>query len=132
MKNILVLMTLFCFLFLFACTNDKSQTLESFYERASMENVDKIIFVDGSTGFSKVITKQEQISEFLSLTNDIVFTPQKNQENRDGWLYNVTLFDGNKEFSFTLNKIGDTYYDSNPNVYPIVEKYYKNLEDNEK
>lgn len=74
------------------------------------------------------MTKQEQINEFLSLIKDIEFTPQSKQEKSEGWRYAITLFDGNKEFKFTLNKIGDTYYDSSPDIHLIVDNYYKELE----
>lgn len=111
-----------------ACTNGKTQSLESFYKDAKIENVDKVIIQDGSTGASKTITNQEQIGEFLTLIKEIEFTPQENQEKRKGWRYGITLFDGEKEFKFTLNQIDNTYYDSNPDTHPIVDNYYKQLE----
>ncbi|OXS73484.1 hypothetical protein B1B04_12220 [Lysinibacillus sp. KCTC 33748] len=127
------------FLFLFAllvllssCSIAKTQTLEEFYKDAKIENVDKAIIQDGSTGYSKTITKQEQIGELLNLIKDIKFTPQDNQEERTGWRYGLALFDGEKEFIFTLSKIENTYYDSNPDIYPIVENYYEQLDIEEK
>ncbi|MEH7392861.1 hypothetical protein [Bacillus sp. JJ1474] len=128
MKNLLLLILLVSLFFVSACTNEKTQSLEEFYKDAKIENVDKVIIQDGSTGASKTITVQEQIDEFLSLIKDIEFTPQKNQEKRDGWRYGIALFDGKKDFKFTLNEIGNTYYDSNPDIHPIVENYYKKLE----
>lgn len=118
-------------LLLSACTNEsnngKTQSLEAFYKEANIEHVDQVIIQDGSTGASKTITKQEDINEFLSLVKEITFTPQDNQEERVGWLYSITLFDGQKEFKFTLNHIDNTYYDTSPDIYPIVENYYKQL-----
>lgn len=121
-------MWLTCILLLSACSNGKTQSSEEFYKDAKIEIVDKIIIQDGSTGYSKTITDQEQIDEFLSLINEIVFTPQENQEKREGWRYGITLFDEEKQFKFTLNQIDNTYYDSNPDIYPIVDNYYKQLE----
>lgn len=112
-------------IFLYWC---KTQSLEEFYKDAKIENVDKVIIQDGSTGYSKTITNQEQIGEFLSLIKEIEYTPQDNPEERKGWRYGITLFDGEKEFKFTLNQIDNTYYDSNPDIYPIVDNYYKQLE----
>ncbi|WP_445477571.1 hypothetical protein ACULLL_13765 [Lysinibacillus irui] len=40
----------------------------------------------------------------------------------------VGVIEGQKEFSFTLNEIDDIYYDSTPNIHPIVESYYKQLD----
>jgi len=119
-------------LLLFACTNvdtsGKTQSLEEFYKDEKVENIDKVIIQDGSTGASKTITKQEDIVQFLSLIKAIEFTPQVNQEERVGWLYDITLVDGEKEFKFTLNHIDNTYYDSNPDIHPIVDNYYKQLD----
>ncbi|MBG9455675.1 hypothetical protein ABE61_16795 [Lysinibacillus sphaericus] len=124
---------LFVILFLLsACTNAKTQTLEKFYKDAKIETVDKAIIQDGSTGYSKTITKQEQIGELLNLIKDIEFTPLDNQEERTGWRYGIALFDGEKEIIFTLSEIDDIYYDSKPDIYPIVENYYKQLDIEEK
>lgn len=128
MKKSLFLMLLVSLFILSACTNGKTQSLESFYKDVKIENVDKVIIQDGSTGASKTITNQEQIGEFLTLIKEIEFTPQENQEKRKGWRYGITLFDGEKEFKFTLNQIDNTYYDSNPDIHPIVDNYYKQLE----
>jgi hypothetical protein len=122
---------LFLFLTMFvlsACNNGKTQSLEAFYQDSKIESVDKIIIQDGSTGYTKTITKQEQINEFLSLIKDIEFTPQKNQEEREGWRYRISLFDGKINFSFTLNEIDSVYYDSSPDIHPIVDDYYNQLE----
>lgn len=126
MKKIAIFLAIL--LLLSACAEGKSQSLEEFYKDASIENVDKVIIQDGSTGNSIEITEKEQIDEFLSLINDIYFTPQENQEGRVGWRYAISLFDGPKNFKFTLSQIGDTYYDSTPNIYPIVDDYYKQHE----
>ncbi|MGE7623920.1 hypothetical protein ACQKMD_12940 [Viridibacillus sp. NPDC096237] len=127
MKKSFFLILMFSLFILAACTDAKTQSLKEFYKDAKIENVDKVIIQDGSTGASKAITEQEQIDEFLSLIKDIEFTPQDNQEERKGWQYGITLFDGEKEFKFTLSEIGDTYYNSNPDIYPIVDNYYKQL-----
>ena len=121
-------MLLICLLLLSACSNGKTQSLEAFYKDAKIGNVDKVIIQDGSTGYSKTITNQEQIGEFLALIKEIKYTPQDNQEKRVGWRYGITLFDGEKEFKFTLNQIDNTYYNSNPDIHPIVDNYYKQLE----
>ncbi|MFJ5766422.1 hypothetical protein ACIP9C_13805 [Lysinibacillus sp. NPDC093210] len=115
-----------------ACTDENisgnTQLLEAFYKDAKIVNVDKVIIQDGSTGASKTITKQADINEFLALIKEIIFTPQDNQEERVGWRYSITLLDGKKEFKFTLHHIDNIYYDSKPDIYPIVNNYYKQLE----
>ncbi|WP_043932779.1 hypothetical protein [Bacillus sp. EB01] len=130
MRNFLFLFLLMSNLFILSACADpetQTQTLEKFYKDEHIEIVDKVIIQDGSTGNSEVITEQEQINEFLSQIKNIEFTPEDNQEKRDGWRYGITLFDGKKEFKFTLSKIGDTYYNSTPDIFPIVDNYYKQL-----
>ncbi len=128
MKKSLFLILLLSPFLVSACTNGKTQLLEEFYKDAKIENIDKVIIQDGSTGSSKIITKHEQIDEFISQIKDIEFTPQDNQEKRVGWRYGITLFDSERKFSFTLSEIGNTHYDSNPDIHPIVDDYYKQLE----
>ena len=108
--------------------NGKTKTLETFYQDQKIDNIDQIIIQDGSTGASKMITKQPEIEEFLSLIRDVKFTPQDNQEERVGWRYGITLIDGDCEFTFSLHHIDNTYYDSNPDIFPIVDNYYKQLD----
>jgi len=119
-------------LFLLIACGAKTQSLKAFYTDEQIENVDKIILTDGSTGSSKTISKPQQISELLGLIRDIEFSPQDNQEKREGWRYSIALYDGDKEFKFTLDKIGKTYYDTEPEIYPIIDDYYKKLEIKEK
>ncbi|GAB0167710.1 membrane lipoprotein lipid attachment site-containing protein [Lysinibacillus sp. CTST325] len=128
MKKFLFLILLVSLFWVSACTNGKTQSLEAFYKAAKIESIDKVVIQDGSTGASKTIIKHEQIDEFISLIKDIKFTPQDNQERRVGWRYGITLFDNKREFKFTLSEIDNTYYDSNPDIYPIIENYYKQLE----
>lgn len=121
--------SLILLLLVFCDDNDeKTQSLEQFYKDANIENVDKVIIQDGSTGYFKTITNQEKIDEFLALINEVQFTPQENQEKREGWRYGITLFNGEKEFKFILNHIDNTYYDSNPEIYSAVDSYYKQLD----
>ena len=120
-------MLLISLLLLSACSNGKTQSLEEFYKDAKIENVDKVIIQDGSTGATKTITNQEQINEFLTLIKEIELTPQDNQRDAKGWLYGIILYDDEKEFLFT-NQINNTYYDSTPDIHPIVENYYKQLD----
>lgn len=121
MKTKFFLILLVNLLFISACSNGKTQSLEEFYTDAKIENIDKVIIQDGSTGGSKMITMQEQIDKFLSLIKDIEFTPQNNQDKRVGWRYGIILYDDKKEFKFTLNEIGGIYYDSNPDIHLILD-----------
>lgn len=106
----------------------KEKTLKEFYKAEGVENAQTIMIVDGSTGDKKLINETAAINEFFELTNEILFVPQKNQEQREGFRYGITLVNGEKEFQFTLNEIKGTYYDTKPDIFPIINEYYKNLE----
>ena len=113
---------------LLAACSAKTQSLEAFYTEDGNENVDKVVILDGSTGYTKTLTDVAQINEFLVLIKDIEFSPQDNQEKRDGFLYSITLYDREAQFNFSLSQIDDVYYDTEPDIYPIVDGYYKALE----
>ncbi|RDI36329.1 lipoprotein [Falsibacillus pallidus] len=120
-KYIVLILSLF---FLTACTSGKTQSLEEFWKDTDIKKVDEIVIQDGTSGGSLTITEQDQMDDLLSQIKDIEFTPKKNQEEVKGWSYAVTLFDGKKSFKFFTDKIGKTYYDSTPEILPIIEKYY--------
>lgn len=109
-----------------ACTSAKTKTLEMFYTEAEVEQVDEVLIQNGVDNTSKTITHQDEVNEFVSLIKDIEFTPQKGKENNVNSNYKITLFDieNEKEFEFLLNKIGDTYYETNSNILRIVDQYY--------
>ena len=127
MKKFCPIIFVIGFILLAGCSDAKTQTLEMFIQDADIQTIDKVILVDGSTGYSKTITDPQQIDEFVALIQDILYTPQKNQEERYGWRYGILLMDGEKEFNFELTQIGETYYDSKPDIYPIVDAYYQSL-----
>jgi hypothetical protein len=124
LKKCFVLLWILVLLSLSACSA-KTQSLQMFYEDEDINNIDKIVIMDGSSGSVKTITEQEQIDEFLNLINDIEFSPQEDQSKREGWRYSVTLYEGENKFGFTLNQIGEIYYDLNPDIFSIVNEYYK-------
>lgn len=126
MKKYLFLSLLAILLLLSGCT-EKTQSIEEIYNDAKIENVDKIIIHYGATGYKKTITNQEQITEFLSLINNIEFTRIDKAEEW-GALYYIYLFDGKREFIFNMNQIGKRYYDSNPAIEPIIDNYYQQLD----
>ena len=132
MKNHFILILCLATLMLSGCSNGKMQTLGEFLEDADIEYVDAVTITDGSTGYHKTTTELSQIEEFLNLVNDIMFSPQKNQEKRVGLRYGITLYEGEKSFHFSLNYINGVYYDSNPDIHPIVDEFYKNLAVEEK
>lgn len=117
-----------CFIFLFACNDAKTQSLEAFYQDVGIEHIDKVVLVDGSTGYAKRLVEQQKIDEFLALIKNIEYSLQENQEPRVGWRYGIRLYDGKKLFNFTLNEIDSVYYDTNPDIHPIIDAFYTQLD----
>ena len=109
----------------------EEKTLKEFYTEASIHEVEQLIIVDGSTGYQKVIQSPPVIQQLMEQIDEIAFIPQANQEARSGWRYNVTLIDGEHQFQFALRQIGNVYYETSPDLTPIIDTFYKNVESEE-
>ncbi|WP_019415360.1 hypothetical protein [Paenisporosarcina sp. TG20] len=112
---------------LFAGCGLETKTLPEFYER-DLDDVNKIVIIDGSTGDRKTIIDNVVINEFLSEIKDIKFIPEKNQEGRVGWRYSITLFHDEQTFQFGLTQINEDYYYTEPDIHPIVDNFYRDLD----
>ena len=118
---------LFMVLILVGCELE-TKTLPDFYEK-NLNDVTMIVIVDGSTGYRKTIADDVVIKEFLDELKGIKFIPEENQEKRDGWRYSITLFQDNEQtFQFELTEVNDNYYYTEPDIHPIVDDFYKNLD----
>jgi len=101
--------------------------LPEFYTK-DLGDVTKIVIVKGSTGNKKTIVEKAVIEEFLTKMKEIKFIPEENQEERKGWSYSIRLYkDAEKTFQFELTKVNGNYYYTKPDIYPIVDYFYKNL-----
>ncbi|WP_174727652.1 hypothetical protein [Mesobacillus harenae] len=119
---------LILFVFTLAGCNLEAKTLSQFFE-GDFNEVNKITIVDGSTGYKKTITDIRVIEGFLAELKDIRFIPEVNQEQRDGWRYSIILFKGGEAaFHFGLTEVNDHYYYTKPDIHPIVDDFYKNLD----
>lgn len=128
---------IFCFLFvvliLVGCSNFDTnsldtKTLSEFYEN-DLQDISKILIVDGSTGYKKTIVDNADIKSFLGEIKDIKFIPEDNQKARDGWRYSITLSEDDKyTFQFGLTQVNDNYYYTEPDIHPIVDKFYKTVD----
>ncbi|WP_225986060.1 hypothetical protein [Psychrobacillus glaciei] len=106
----------------------KTKTLPEFYEK-DLDDVTKIVIVDGITGYKKIIKDKVIIQKLLREIKDINFTPEESQEQREGWSYSITLFqDDEQTFQFGLTQVKGNYYYTEPDILPIVDKFYENLD----
>lgn len=119
-------LTLFLFTILLTGCGLETRNFTEFYKN-HLEDVTKIQVTDGSTGYSKIITDKKVIGEFLSEIKDVQFIPEENQEDRAGFRYAISLYEGEQmTFIFTENEVTDYYYYTEPDIYPIVDSFYKN------
>ena len=127
-----LILTFFIFIVLLTGCGLETKTLTDFYKN-DLKDVTKIQIHDGSTGSietakSKIITDEKVIDEFLSEIKDIQFIPEENQEDRAGFLYAISLYEGEQmTFIFTENEVTDYYYYTEPDIFPIIDSFYKNL-----
>lgn len=126
--KIKILIFSFILLFLLASCGLETKTLNDFYKK-DLEDVTMIVILDGRTGNKKTIKDKKLIYDFLSEIKDIKFIPEKNQEKRKGFQYSITLFQNDVEtFKFELNEVNGNYYYTKPDIYPIVDDFYKSIE----
>jgi hypothetical protein len=105
----------------------ETKTLPQFYEK-DLDDVTKVVIVDGRTGHEKTTTDNGDIKEFFNIIKDIKFIPEENQEQREGWLYSITLFqDEEQTFRFWETKVNENYYYTEPDIHPIIDDFYYNL-----
>ncbi|MBO9129527.1 hypothetical protein [Bacillus sp. 165] len=118
----------FVFLFLLASCGLETKQLNDFYKK-DLDDVTMIVILDGRTGNKKTIMDKKLISDFLSEIRDIQFIPEKNQEQRKGFQYSVILFQNDVEtFKFELTQVNGIYYYTKPDIYPIVDDFYKRID----
>ncbi|RDY69120.1 hypothetical protein DXT76_16835 [Halobacillus trueperi] len=121
-------LAMFLIIFLLAGCGLETKTLPQFYEK-DLSDISKIVIFDGNTGYKKTIQDKKIIGAFTSDIEKIKFIPQENQEQRDGFNYSITMFQGDEEtFQFVLNQVNGNYYHTEPDIYPIVDDFYTNLD----
>ena len=127
LKAIIGVTVLVLIIILSTCSLD-TQTLEQFYE-GNLNDVTKIRIVDGNSGYSKTVADQSAIQGFLNQIKSIKFIPYKNQEERSGFNYSITLYENEETtFAFSLTQVNGHYYHTEPEILPIVDHFYKHLQ----
>ncbi|QFF99651.1 hypothetical protein PB01_12855 [Psychrobacillus glaciei] len=109
------------------CNSLESKTLTQLY-KGQFVDVDQMIILDGTTGHQKIVSEKVVIDEFLEKIKDIQFIPEDNQETEKGFRYGITLMEGEKSFTFTMNQVNNHNYYTEPDMYPIVVGFYTGLD----
>lgn len=115
-------------LFLVSGCSIQPQTLTEIYPH-DLSRVTKIIIMDGSTGEKRLLSRKADIQNSLNQLSELTLIPDKNQQERDGFLYGVQIYEGNKRtFSFTHNKIEDFYFHTDQDIINIMREMFQEAE----
>ncbi|WP_237458652.1 lipoprotein [Pontibacillus yanchengensis] len=129
MKKIYFILLSLTFVLLMTGCGLKAKSLTEFYEK-DLAGVSKIVIVDGNTGYERTVTDKQKINSFLDEIKDIKFIPEEKQEDRDGFNYSISLFEGNEEtFQFNPTQVNENYYYTELDIHPIINDLYENLND---
>jgi hypothetical protein len=91
-----------------------------------LELVNKLVITSGSTGERKDIVDQSAIDEWIVQVKDITLYPQENQEERDGFLYAIVLYqDDIIQYEFSLNYIDKHYYKVSDEMLAITDQLFE-------
>lgn len=91
----------------------KPITLSEAYP-GNITKVNKIDLLDGSSGERVVIEDQKKIKQWISLIKDIKLIPDDNQEGMVGFVFGVSLYEGEEnKLGFIANQINKIYYKTN-------------------
>jgi len=109
-----------------ASAKDNPTTLSKLYS-GNLEKVTKVNIVDGGTGEEKEFIEAADIQPWIEQVQHIVLKPHPNQEERDGFRYAITMYEGNKQMlSFSLGKIGKTYYVVDQDMLDLTVQLWSN------
>ncbi|RAP77708.1 hypothetical protein [Paenibacillus montanisoli] len=105
-----------------------TKKMNEFYP-GDISNVELIEITDGETGERRVFTNKQQIDEWINQVKDMDFVPDPNQGERDGFLFSVSLFEGQeKKLSFTTNYLGGHYYIHKEELLTAINDFYGNAD----
>ncbi|MDQ0059982.1 hypothetical protein [Paenibacillus harenae] len=91
-----------------------------------IERVDRMEVMSGSTGEKKMFDDAGQVQSWLKSIQDIELTVSLDQSKKDGFLYSVSLFEGDKKtMGFTPNFIDDKYYETDERVVEAIEVLFE-------
>ncbi|WP_211748649.1 hypothetical protein [Paenibacillus sp. Marseille-Q4541] len=92
----------------------------------NISEIDKIELLDGSSGERKVIEEQVVIEQWISKIKDIELTPDDNQEGRVGYVYGISLYEGDEiKLGFIPNQINEIYYKTNTEFTELIRALFE-------
>lgn len=128
-RNLMIVLMLTISVVVSGCTaeanNDEPVSLGLLYP-GEIERVDRMEVMSGSTGEKKTYNDTEQVQGWLKSIQDIEWIVSPDQSKKDGFLYSVSLFEGDKKtMSFTPNFIDGKYYETDERVVEATEVLFE-------
>lgn len=103
----------------------ESITLAEAYP-GDIRNVDKVELLDGSSGERKVVEDRTAIQTWINQIKDIPLSPDYNQEERVGYVFGITLYEGDeRKLGFIPTQINGIYYESNPDLDKRIRTFFE-------
>ncbi|MBP3965119.1 hypothetical protein [Paenibacillus lignilyticus] len=91
-----------------------------------IRRVTKMELLNGSSGERATVEDKETISQWINQVKDLKLKPDENQEARTGYVFGISLFEGEmKTMGFTPNGIGEVYYESNPQFEAFTRSLFE-------
>ncbi|MCU6711559.1 hypothetical protein M6D81_22950 [Paenibacillus sp. J5C_2022] len=91
-----------------------------------ISEVDKIELIDGGTGERKIVEEKEIINRWIQEIKDIELIPDNNQEERAGYRFGISLYEGDEiKLGFIPNQINRIYYKSNNEFGNHIKTFFE-------
>ncbi|SDW23898.1 hypothetical protein [Paenibacillus sp. CF384] len=91
-----------------------------------ISKVTRIELLNGSSGEHATVEDKDTISQWINQVKDLRLKPDDNQEPRTGYVFGISLFEGDvKTMRFTPNGIGEVYYESNSQFEALTRSLFE-------
>lgn len=126
MKRLIILLIL---LLCTACQDTDKVTLSPItiaeVYPGNIMDVTMIELIDGSSGARVQLENKDEIDHLLNNIKDLVLEPDRNQEERTGYIYRLALYEGDELMLDFLPTVFDqTYYLFNEQLHGILQELY--------
>jgi len=105
-----------------------TKQLQNFYP-GDITNVTLVKIRSGETGELRTLSDKDKVRQWIETIKSMEFVPDPNQEGRAGFLYSVSLYEGEAlKLGFTNNTMGKHYYLNNEQLLEQIRMQFKELE----
>lgn len=104
-----------------------TKKLQDFYPGDIM-NVTLVKIRSGETGELRTLSDKDEVRQWIDLIKPMDFVLDPNQEGRSGFLFSVSLYEGEAlKLGFTNNNMGEHYYLNNEELLKRIREQFEKL-----